>query len=40
MNELRDNISTKWNVLDDVQILGKRKKAEETTSKYYDLRYN
>ena len=38
MNELRDIISTKWNVLDYVHILGKRKKVQETTSKYYDLR--
>ena len=38
MNELRDIISTKWNVLDDVQILGKRKKVQDTTSKYNDLR--
>ena len=26
MNELRDIISTKWNALDDVQILGMKKK--------------
>ena len=39
MNEWRDIIRTKWNdVLDDVQILGKRKRGQETTSKYYDLR--
>ena len=38
MNELRDIISTKWNVLDDVQLLAMKKKVQGTTSTYNDLR--